>query len=145
MNHFRNLSDDSVIEKDKHDFVTKVDKESELLITSLLIENFPSIPVFGEEFEWSNTSTKNDIYWVIDPLDGTKNYIQGLPYFCISIALIKNNKPIVGVIFDPLHKEFYYAEKNKGAYLNDNKIIVSERTNLDHGFISTGFPFRNRK
>ena len=90
---FFSSSDLSIKEKDKNDFVTIADKESEELISSLLIENFPDIPVYGEEFGWQNdVSGMPELYWVIDPLDGTKNFIQHIPYFCISIALVSKKE-----------------------------------------------------
>src|SRR6056297_3496811 len=104
---------------------TKIDKTAEKIIKKIIIEKYPDHNILGEE---SGQSHKNSDYtWVIDPLDGTHNYLMGNPLFCTAIALTYKNEVILGVIYAPYLKELYWAEKGKGAYLNDKKIKVSQK------------------
>ncbi len=121
--------------KTKVDFVTNVDKNSERLITSLIKKHFPDHGILAEE----GTNSEGDNLWIIDPLDGTVNFMHGYPYFCVSIALVKKGKQMIGVVYDPLKNEMFHAIAGKGAYLNGKKIRVSKVKNLNDSLLITGF------
>lgn len=115
-------------------FVTEVDKKAEETIISIL-QAGSSCYIMSEETQ--SQPTNKEIYWTVDPLDGTTNFIHRIPLIAISIALIKNGVPIVGVLYNPLLDELYYAEESMGAYLNDQKINASDNSELvfaDHGY-----------
>jgi myo-inositol-1(or 4)-monophosphatase len=121
------------------DLVTEFDKRSEEVIISSLQQEFPEHAILAEES--GHNHTVSEYQWVIDPLDGTTNFAHGLPIFSVSIALLKNNSPILGVVYDPLRNEMFSAEVGDGASLNHNPIHVSPRTDLGQAVISTGFPY----
>jgi len=133
------LSNDQIVTKGKMDFVTVVDKEAEKRLVKGLSKVLPESGFIAEE----GTSTKKgDIYnWIVDPLDGTTNYIHGVSPFCISVALQEKNELIFGVIYDPISKECFHAEKNKPAFLNSNEIRVSDKQHLSESLVATGFPY----
>ncbi|GAB4379556.1 MAG: inositol monophosphatase family protein [Calditrichia bacterium] len=135
------ISEENVDEKARNDFVTYVDTHSEKIITDTLLHHFPTHQILAEE----GTRRKNqtEYRWLIDPLDGTKNFIQAVPMFCVSIALQKKDEMILGVVYDPVHQELYSAEKGAGAFCNQEPIGVSHR-NFSQSLIATGFPFRKK-
>jgi myo-inositol-1(or 4)-monophosphatase len=124
----------------KHDrsLVTRVDGESQALIISHLKKQFPGVPFVAEEQEKSvNAGVKrDDYYFVIDPLDGTASFVMGLPFFCTSIALCRGPETLVGVLVDPNHGEEFTAVKGAGARLNDNRITVTRRRNLEELYLN---------
>jgi len=130
--------------KTSHEFVTEADLKSEKYLIESLSNVIPEAAFMAEE-SGNNGDTNNGYCWVIDPLDGTTNFAQGLPYFCISVALTKNNIPHVGAIFNPLLNEFFYAEKGKGAWLNDKKIKVSDFKSIEQSVIAIGLPYLRKK
>ena len=140
MEHYNKIDRTSVDTKKANDFVTFVDKKSEKVIVEILKKEFPHHHIMAEEEEWDNNPP--DSQWIIDPLDGTKNYIHGFPVFAVSIALEVEKDIKFGLVYDPTREEIFWAEKGKGAFLNDKKIEVSENQNLDYALIATGFPFR---
>ncbi|MEK6972478.1 MAG: inositol monophosphatase family protein [archaeon] len=124
----------------KHDFVTVADKESEKKIIEIIKKRFPEHNFLGEESGTSNNSDKDSEFcWIIDPLDGTTNFSHAYPYFCISIALQKSKETILGVIYNPISKEMFVAEKGKGSFLNGKRINSSNKKKLIECLISTGF------
>ncbi len=130
--------------KTKIDFVTNTDKNSEKLITSLIRKNFPSHGIISEEGTRSEGDSEN--LWIIDPLDGTTNFMHGYPFFCVSIALVRKNKQELGVVYDPLRKEMFHSLAKKGAYLNGKRIRVSKNKDLKNSLLNTGFYyFRDQK
>lgn len=133
------LSEDMIISKAPMDFVTRIDKESEQQLVNGLEKLIPEAGYIAEE----GTSTKvgEQYNWIIDPLDGTTNFIHGVIPFCISIALKKDEELVLGVIYDPLQKECFYAWKNGGAWLNGQAIRVSTKNLLNQSLIATGFPY----
>jgi myo-inositol-1(or 4)-monophosphatase len=139
------LNDKSSLNIDKkalNDFVTNIDTESERVIVSELKKDFPQYAILAEE--GTNASQISDThYWIIDPLDGTTNYMHHFPMFCVSIGLYHNEDALAGVVFDPLRNELFTAVKNNGAYLNGHKISVSPCKRMKDSLIGTGFPFRN--
>ncbi len=117
--------------KDKGGFsglVSKVDIEAEKIIKKIILKKFPDHNILGEES--GKTRKKSDYTWVVDPLDGTHNYLMGSPLFCTAIALTYKNEVILGVIYAPYLKEMFWAEKDKGSFLNGKKIKVSKKTNI---------------
>jgi len=134
------LEDEKIIElKGISNLVTSIDKESEKLIIKCLEENFPDHSILSEERGF--LQKKSDYTWIIDPLDGTTNYAHRFPFFGVSIALKYNEEIILGVIYDPIRKELFFALKNEGAYLNDKKVAVSKTKNIADALISTGMPY----
>ncbi len=126
--------------KAKNDFVTKVDRKSEDCIVEILKQKTPEFDILTEETP--PDKIKGEYRWIIDPLDGTTNYIRSFPFFSISIALEKKNEIVLGIVYDPLRKEMFSAEKGEGAFLNDERISVSKRIVLNECFLATGFPFK---
>ena len=137
------LSKDDVSLKQVSDFVTRVDKESEACIVRIIRERYPDHHILAEETV--KETVREGYRWIIDPLDGTTNYIHQYPVFCVSIALELRREVIAGVIFDPLRKDLFSAEKGKGAYLNEQPIIVSTIAACPDSLITTGFPFRRKE
>lgn len=121
-------------------FATQADIESEQLLIERLKPLVPGAGFFAEE---SGVVKGNEYSWVIDPLDGTTNFAQGLPYFCTSIALTKNDEPIAGFIFQPVLKEFFYATKGGGAFLNGEPLQVSQRTKLQESLVMFALPYED--
>jgi myo-inositol-1(or 4)-monophosphatase len=123
----------SIKSKGKTDLVTDVDKKTQAIIIKTIKKKFPDHAFLSEELD--KQQGKSDYLWIIDPLDGTANYSAGIPYFCTSIALAYKNEIIAGVVFDPLHKNMYVAEKGKGAFCNNKRIHVSRRKSLNKSLI----------
>ncbi|AND67459.1 inositol monophosphatase [Dyella thiooxydans] len=131
----------NVVEKQQMDFVSEVDKLAEAEIIKELRRAYPDHAILGEE---SGAIGKGPMQWVIDPLDGTHNYLRGIPHFCVSIGLLEKGVPTYAVVYDPLRDELYTASKGDGAFLNDRRIRVSKRDDLGGAMIATGFPYRQR-
>lgn len=136
------LSGQSIENKNPFDFVTIIDKQAEQLIIDLIQKYFPDHEIFAEES--GSTPQKNTSMWIIDPFDGTTNFIHGFPHSAVSIAYEYNGELVLGVVFDPFRDELFYAEKGKGAFLDNRPIHVSNRSKLNECLIATGFPFRNK-
>ncbi len=129
-----------VSEKARNDFVTQTDKACEALIKEELGHLFPAIPMLAEEGS-GNATGKEPVFFCVDPLDGTNNFVHGVPLFCVSIGLVENGRPTRGVVFDPVHDELYSAIEGHGATMNGHPIAASGRKHLDGAFVATGFPF----
>ena len=126
----------TVTYKDANNVVTETDTAAEQAIFSILKPEFPDHSFFSEE---AGLAKINSPYlWVIDPLDGTSNFAQGLPFFCVSIALFQNNQPILGVIYDPIHDELFTAKADKGAQLNGTPITPSNTHALEKSVLALG-------
>jgi len=138
--NFQNLKNSDIQTKGKNDFVTRVDQEAEAIISRIILNEFPRHQILGEESGY--TSRKSKFLWVIDPLDGTTNFIQGIPHFAISMALLANSKVVFGLIYNPLSEDRFHAIKGQGAFLNNQPIAVSRKKMLRSAFGSTGFPFK---
>jgi len=129
--------------KQAFDFVTKVDRWSEAVIMQTIREKFPSHRFLTEET--LKQEDTGDYRWIIDPLDGTTNYIHGYPMFSVSIGLEFKGEVILGVVFDPVRDELFHAVKGGGSFLNNKKISASGITALERSLIATGFPFRAKE
>lgn len=125
--------------KRENDPVTEIDKASEKLITEKIKKYFPSHEILAEEGTKNIQGKKSDYRWIIDPLDGTNSFIHSIPHFAVSIALEIKNKISVGVCYDPIKDELFYAEAGKGAFLNKKKIHVSKVDTIDKAIFATGF------
>jgi myo-inositol-1(or 4)-monophosphatase len=135
------LSIDEISSKQSSDFVTRVDKESEEIIINVIRHRYPDHSFLAEE---SVKESTGEYRWIIDPLDGTTNYIHGFPVFSISVALEHQGDIITGVVLDPTRNELFTATKGKGVFLNGKPVYISDITDLASGLISTGFPFRRK-
>jgi myo-inositol-1(or 4)-monophosphatase len=124
-----------------HNLVTEYDKQSEDQIVGLLSAKYPSHGFLLEESGRLHVS-KEEILWIVDPLDGTVNFAHSIPFFSVSIAaLAPSGELLTGVVFNPMTNELFVAEKNKGAYLNQKQIFVTQTQLLDKSFLATGFPY----
>lgn len=120
----------------KGDILTKADLESEKIIINKIQKKYPQHNILAEESgEYNNNS---DYTWIIDPLDGTRNFALGMPLFCVLIAKVYKQEIIESVVYDPIRNEMFYAKKNKGAYLNNKKIKVNKETDLSHMITGVG-------
>jgi myo-inositol-1(or 4)-monophosphatase len=126
--------------KRKNDFVSEVDHAAEEAIISVLREAYPSHGILAEESGASDAEA--EYVWVIDPLDGTTNFLHGFPQYCVSIGLLHKGAPTQAVVFDPNRNELFTATKGVGAYLNDRRIRVTKTDRLENALMGTGFPFR---
>jgi myo-inositol-1(or 4)-monophosphatase len=120
------------------DLVTNVDKGSQNIIASLLKASFPDIGLYGEEDLNDEEGKKR---WIIDALDGTTNFIHGVPFFCVSLALETEGKLAIGVIYDPMRNELFHAKRGQGAFLNGGKITVTKTQWVRESLLATGFPY----
>ena len=131
-----------ISQKQVNDFVTEVDQNSERVIIDTLLTAYPDHGILAEESGSTHGNPNADHIWIIDPLDGTTNFIHGFPVYCVSIALQVRGKLEQAVVFDPTRNDLFTATKGRGAFLNDRRIRVSKRTRLNECLLSTGFPFR---
>ena len=134
---FGELEKLQVLSKGPSDFVTNSDKKAEKIIIEELAKYKKKFSLISEEVgEIKNSDLEN--FWIIDPIDGTTNFLHGVPHFAISIALKSKKEIISGLIFDPIKNEMFYAEKNNGAYFNNKRIRVSKKKNIDECLFATG-------
>ena len=133
---FGELENLQVSKKGPKDFVTNSDKKTEKVLINELTKNKKKYSILSEEIGFIKNDD-NDYIWVIDPIDGTTNFLHGIPHFCISIGLKFRDEIISGIIFDPIKNEIFYAEKNQGAFFNNHRIRVSKRKNLDECLFAT--------
>jgi myo-inositol-1(or 4)-monophosphatase len=131
-----------VSQKQVNDFVTEVDHASEAAIIDTLLATYPSHGILAEESGQAHGSATADHIWIIDPLDGTTNFIHGFPVYCVSIALLVKDRIEQAVVYDPTRNDLFTATRGRGAFMNDRRIRVSKRTQLPQCLIATGFPYR---
>jgi len=141
MRFFDRVDTVKVTQKSRNDFVTEVDRAAETAIIQELRGKFPSHAILAEE---SGAHGGNEFEWIIDPLDGTTNYLHGFPQWSVSVGLRVRGRMELGVVYDPLHEELFTAERGGGAQLNDRRLRVSERRSLEGALIGTGIPFREQ-
>jgi myo-inositol-1(or 4)-monophosphatase len=125
--------------KDRNDFVTEVDQQAEKEIISILRKAYPGHGILAEE---SGLTDGDDYQWIIDPLDGTTNFLHGFPQFAVSIALRHKGRLEQAVVYDPMRQELFTATRGAGAMLNDRRIRVTKRISLEGALLGTGFPFK---
>ena len=135
----RNLDVIAVKEKAANDFVSEVDREAEQTIIRTLHESYPKHAILAEE---SGSSGSSDYQWIIDPLDGTTNFLHGFPQYCVSIALAHKGIITQAVVYDPCNNDLFTATKGVGAYLNDARLRVGKRGQLKGSLVGTSFPFK---
>lgn len=127
----------NVVQKERMDYASEVDADAEKVIIKELRRAYPDYGFVGEE---SGAQINGRYTFVIDPLDGTSNYLRGFPHYCVSIALVDNGEPTDAVIFDPLRNDLFTASRGAGAQLNERRIRVADRKDLAGTVITTGFP-----
>jgi myo-inositol-1(or 4)-monophosphatase len=128
--------------KDYSDLVTEIDKKSEARIIEIIHKHYPDHNVLSEEC--GDLNKESDYVWIADPIDGTVNYAHSVPIFCVSLALEIKGEVRLGMVYNPVSGERFYAEKGKGAYLQDRKVKVSEIKELKDSLLVTGFPYGAR-
>ena len=128
--------------KRANDFVTEVDRAAEAAIIEIIRKAYPEHAILAEESGASRGAAQSDTTWIIDPLDGTTNFIHGFPQYCVSIGVQHRDTLTQAVVFDPVKDELYTATRGRGAFLNDRRIRVSSRTHLREALVGTGFPFK---
>ena len=132
-----------VSQKMENDFVTEVDQASENTIIETLLNAYPDHGILAEESGRTHGNPNAEHVWIIDPLDGTTNFIHGFPFYCVSIALQSRGRLEQAVVFDPTRNDLFTSSRGRGAFLNDRRLRVSKRIRLKECLISTGFPFRD--
>jgi len=133
----------TVTAKGPKDFVSEVDRAAETAIVETLLDTYPDHAILAEEGTAKGANAQAENVWIIDPLDGTTNFLHGFPQYCVSIALSQRGTITQGVIYDPVRNDLYTATRGRGAFLNDRRIRVSRRHHLRDCLIGTGFPFRD--
>ena len=134
---FGELENLQVLKKGPHDFVTNADIKAEKIIIEELKKARPNYSIISEENGVEKNKDESN-FWIIDPIDGTTNFLHGVPHFAISIALQSNNEMVCGLIYDPIKDELFYAEKNHGAYFNNQRIRVSKKREIDECLFAVG-------
>ena len=141
---FREVENLQVSTKGPGDFVTRADRNAEQIVREALMEARPSYGFLGEE--GGETAGEDPTRrWIVDPLDGTTNFLHGLPHWAVSIALEHKGQITAGVIYDPVKDECFFAEKGEGAWMNESRLRVSGRSRMIDGLFATGIPFAAKK
>jgi len=136
----QNLDALTIETKGRNDFASQIDSNAELAIIDTIRAAHPDHAVLGEE---TGHSGKGDMLWIIDPLDGTTNYLHGFPQFCVSIAVELKGRALAAVVYDPLRQELFTATKGDGAQLDGRRVRVTKRNSLTGALLGTGFPYRS--
>ncbi len=133
----------TITSKGPKDFVSEVDREAERAIVETLLSSYPDHAILAEEGTAKGANAEAENVWIIDPLDGTTNFLHGFPQYCVSVALAHRGLIAHGVVYDPVRNDLFTASRGRGAFLNDRRIRVSRRQHLRDCLIGTGFPFRD--
>jgi myo-inositol-1(or 4)-monophosphatase len=136
---FRRLRPGEVSEKARNDFVSAADQASEAAVVGFLQAHTPELGMLAEE---QGASGDASVRWVLDPLDGTLNFVKGFPHFAVSLALVAEGRVELGVVLDPMRDEMFSAVRGEGAFCNGVRLEASQRPGLAGGFVTTGFPYR---
>jgi len=139
LSYFRKLDPATVKEKSRNDLVSEADQASEAAIKAELERRFPNYSYLGEEL---GSFGENSRCWIVDPLDGTLNFVRGFPHWCVSVALWDAEGPVVGCIYDPLREDLFSAVRGEGAKWNGQPMSISAQEGLDSAFLATGFAFQ---
>jgi myo-inositol-1(or 4)-monophosphatase len=142
LRHYQRGDGIRVAEKQANDFVSEVDRLAESAILEDIRKAYPDHSILGEE---SGRHAGNEFEWIVDPLDGTTNFLHGFPHFSVSIALRQGDELISGVVYDPLRDELFAADRGSGAFLNERRIRVSQHKGLKGALLGTGIPFRDQR
>jgi myo-inositol-1(or 4)-monophosphatase len=134
----KKLSSRDIRVKGVHNYVTYVDETAEQILIEGLLKILPGSGFIAEE---SPGMVVKELTWVVDPLDGTTNYIHGLPVYCISIALMEGGETLAGMIYEASQKEYFYTWKGSGSFMNGTQVFVSDREKLNESLFATGFPY----
>jgi len=137
--YFRKLEPGAITEKSKNDYVSDADRASEAAIRAELDRRFPQYSFLGAE---TGSFGENSRLWIVDPLDGTLNFVQGFPHWCVSVALWDTQGPVVGCVWDPLREDLFVATRGEGATWNGQPMSISTQTGLDGAFLATGFAYQ---
>ncbi len=137
---FAEFDRDKAEKKAKNDLVSYVDREAEKQLVDACKNILPEAGFIREEGE--DINPENSLLWIIDPLDGTNNFVHGIPVFSISVALVEKQKPVLGIVYNIPLQEMFYAIKGQGAFMNDKRIQVTDTKDLSDSLVATGFPFR---
>lgn len=129
-----------VEEKGRNDFVSEADRAAEDAVIEVILKHYPEHAIQAEE---SGTRGESDYVWIIDPLDGTTNFLHGFPVYCVSVAFAHKGRVEHGVVYDPLRQELFTASRGQGAQLDGRRIRVSGQANLERALLATGFPYRD--
>ena len=135
-----NLEKLEIEQKGHNDYVSEADRAAEATVIDCIHKHYPDHAILAEE---SGPQGDSDFLWVIDPLDGTTNYLHGFPVFCVSVGVIHKGRLEHGAVYDPMRQELFTASRGQGAQLDGRKIRVSGRTSLERALLGTGFPFRD--
>lgn len=141
---YERRGDIETMQKAPFDYVTNIDKASEAAIIEVIQKSYPEHTIITEE-SGAIEGKESDTQWIIDPLDGTTNFVKGLPHFSVSIAIRVKNRTEVGVVYDPIRNELFTAVRGEGAKLNDVRLRVDNKTELKGAVLATGFPFKQAK
>ncbi len=141
LRHFDNLERLSVTAKQRNDFVSEADVQAEQEIIQILRKTYPNHGILAEES--GEQHGHDDYQWVIDPLDGTTNFLHGIPHFAISIGFRHKNRLEAGLVYDPIRQEMFTASRGAGAQINDRRMRVSNIPQMENALLGTGFPFRH--
>ena len=139
----RDLDRLTVTAKGPKDFVSEIDRAAERAIVDTLLDAYPDHAILAEEGTAKGDNADAENIWIIDPLDGTTNFLHGFPQYCVSIALAQKGLVTQAVIYDPVRNDLFTATRGRGAYLNDHRMRVSKRDHLRDCLVGTGFPFRD--
>lgn len=139
--HVDRLDELTVASKDRNDYVSEVDRRAEEAIIRILRKAYPDHAILAEES--GEHAADSEYRWIIDPLDGTTNFLHGFPQFAVSIALSHKGRLEQGVVYDPLRQELFTASRGEGAQLNNRRIRVAQRSSLEGALLGTGFPFKH--
>ncbi len=140
---YRELDRLQIHDKGRGDLVSAVDQQSEQVIRQILAEKFPDHDILGEDLGGNaTTKSSNEYQWVIDPLDGTANFLHGLPQFAVSIGLLKKGIPEIGIVYNPISDDWFYAARGQGAQLNGQRIRANTQRDPGRSFVATGFPYK---
>ncbi|MFT4635916.1 MAG: myo-inositol-1(or 4)-monophosphatase [Arenicella sp.] len=135
----KNLSSLKIEQKTLHDYVSEIDRNSEKAVSNAILDAFPDHQIVGEEY--GKIGADADVQWVVDPLDGTTNFLRGIPHYAVSIGVLVNKQLVHAVVYDPAKNEMFCASKGEGASLNGATIRVSSLTSPRGGLFATGVPF----
>jgi len=141
LRHLKRLDSLHVEKKGHNDFVSDADRAAEKAVIEVIQKHYPDHAIHAEE---SGVQGESDSVWVIDPLDGTTNFLHGFPQFCVSVAVRVKGRTEAGAVYDPMRQELFAASRGNGATLDDRRIRVSGRADLEYALIGTGFPFRQK-